>query len=799
MTEKLFKLVVICGGPSRERGISLNSARSVMDHLKNSSIEVIPFYVNTNKQFYRLSHAQLYSNNPADFDFKLDHLANLLDAHMLHAFLKEVDLVFPVIHGSFGEDGELQSMLENMNIPFIGHSSKSCEKMFHKFTANQYLKSLGFPTLLQALFSKNEFDIEQKLKIFFESNNLKKVSVKPVGGGSSIGVTIASTPEEAFKHIQQIFLQKISNQAIVEEFCSGKEFTVVVFEDKNGQPISLIPTEVDLMHDENSIFDFRKKYLPTNQATYHTPPRFSITTTERICNQAEEIFMHFEMRDFVRIDGWVMPDETIYFTDINPISGLEQNSFLFRQASLVGLSHSQVLDYIIRNACKRYHLQPPLLNKNSQNDKKPVYVLFGSDNAERQVSLMSGTNVWLKLLQSDYFHSTPFLLDPHKMVWELPYAYTLNHTVEEVYLNCVNPKENENKWKHLLTKIQEALDIPASEKIPSPQEISLKSFCKKAKKDNAFVFIAMHGGEGENGTLQKLLESYEIPFNGSNSKASALCMNKYLTGEKISLLKDPDVQTVPKTRVDLQQLKNYSELAFNQFWNDCCLLAKSNRLVIKPCSDGCSAGIALLESVDDLKRYCKILFDKKPFIPPYTFENQNCPIEMPSSLLEEFILEAYIEVDRFTINQHSFDYIPKDGWIELTVGVMEKDGHYHSFNPSITIAEGSILSLEEKFQGGTGVNLTPPPEEIISQAALEKIKSLVEKVAKALEIGNYARIDIFFNRFTEKMLVIEANSLPGLTPSTVLYHQGLAESVSLNPLDLLHKIISSRLENTKLL
>ena len=96
-------------------------------------------------------------------------------------------------------------------------------------------------------------------------------------------------------------------------------------------------------------------------------------------------------------------------------------------------------------------------------------------------------------------------------------------------------------------------------------------------------------------------------------------------------------------------------------------------------------------------------------------------------------------------------------------------------NPSITIAEGAILSLEEKFQGGTGINLTPPPEEILSSSATGKIKRLVEKAAQALGIQNYARLDVFFNRLTEKMILIEANTLPGLTPSTVIYHQGLAE------------------------
>lgn len=165
---------------------------------------------------------------------------------------------------------------------------------------------------------------------------------------------------------------------------------------------------------------------------------------------------------------------------------------------------------------------------------------------------------------------------------------------------------------------------------------------------------------------------------------------------------------------------------------------------------------------------------------------------MPSSLNGDFLLEPYIETDTFMIDGKDLQHVAREGWFELTVGVLEQDGVYHALNPSITVAEGPVLSLEEKFQGGTGVNLTPPPEEIFPPCMTQKIKRLVEKTAGLLGIQNYARLDIFFNRSTEKMILIEANTLPGLTPSTVIYHQGLAEEPSLSPVELLDRIISSK-------
>ena len=115
----------------------------------------------------------------------------------------------------------------------------------------------------------------------------------------------------------------------------------------------------------------------------------------------------------------------------------------------------------------------------------------------------------------------------------------------------------------------------------------------------------------------------------------------------------------------------------------------------------------------------------------------------------------------------------------------------HAFNPSITIAEGEVLSLEEKFQGGTGINITPPPVEIVKIKALKKAKELAEQLAKEIGIKDYARIDAFMNINTGTLLIIEINTLPGLTPSTVIYHQALAENPPIFPREFLEKIIKN--------
>lgn len=784
-----FKLAVICGGPSQERGISLNSARSVMDHLKSFPVEIIPLFVDYQKQFYLISPAQLYSNTPSDFDFKLQQTANQLNRVDLKLLLKSVDLVFPVIHGAFGEDGELQAILESFQVPFVAHSSACCKWMFRKHQAAESLKKNGFATLPHAVLSNLQEDNLQVIERFFSHHALKRAIVKPTVGGSSIGVFSVSSPLEAHERILEIFARGLDSQALLEPFCEGREFTVVLFENSTGEPVALIPTEVALSYDNHQIFDYRKKYLPTNQAAYHTPPHFSQDIVHLIRKEAEQIFKIFGMRDFVRLDGWVMPNGTLIFTDINPISGMEQNSFLFRQAAVVGLTHQQALEYVIKSACRRHGLVFPFQKGSDVADpKKSVYVLFGSRNAERQVSLMSGTNVWLKLLQSKSHAPLPFLYDHQGDIWELPYSYTLNHTVEEIVANCHAGRDQREAWQKMADEICQRLGIDLP-KIEQPKKMALQDFLERAVEDKAFVFIALHGGDGENGTLQQSLEKFQIPFNGSGSEASALCMDKYLTGQAIQRLVDPELQSIPKMCLSLEDLKGNSSSDYDKKWGNLTKELASHKLIVKPRSDGCSAGIVLLQSAQELEKYCRFLFQKAAFIPPHSFPNQSSPIEMPTTTGDGFLFEPYIETDSFIIQHNKLRHIPKEGWIELTVGVLEHKGSYRALSPSITISEGAVLSLEEKFQGGTGINLTPPPEDILPPSATHKIKRLIEKAAGTLGIQNYARLDIFFNRFTEKMILIEANTLPGLTPSTVIYHQGLAEVPALHPLALLEKMI----------
>jgi len=783
-------LAVICGGPSAERGISLNSARSVMDHLSPLGWSIAPIYCDTQKRFYRLSPSQLYSNTPSDFDFKLKHTAKPLTESEFIDECRKADLVFPAMHGAFGEDGELQALLEKHNVPFVGSPSKACRLMFDKAIANRHLAQHGFATLPNCRINEKDSATlrQQKIADFFARHHIEKAVVKPSAGGSSLGIATVINPAEALERAQQIFELQYSNEALVEPYCEGQEFTIVVLENPQGKPVALIPTEINLTGGD--IFTFRHKYLPTCHVEYHCPPRFGDEIIGNIQKAAEVLFSFFEMRDFARLDGWLLSDGRVIFSDFNPISGMEQNSHIFIQGSRLGFTHGDTLSHVVRSAARRYGKAAEIKPVTKKPDAQKVNVLFGGKTAERQVSLMSGTNVWLKLLHAPDYRPEPYLLSLTGDIWYLPYSYTLNHTVDEILAHCAVAQTTTMRLKTLVPPLRQRLGLAplAANADLMPRRMSLKQFCEETRDENAFAFIALHGGEGEDGTIQAEFDRFGLAYNGSGPEASRLCMDKDETGDVIRALNDPLLISAPKI-----SFKPESAPSAETLWQTALQKLQTSDILIKPQADGCSAGVVRLQSAQELAIYLKALTDKQEALPPGTLTHQPQAVELPVHA-DEFILEPFIVTDDIHVDNLQLIHKQKTGWIELTVGVLEQNSKYHALSPSITVAQNAVLSLEEKFQGGTGVNLTPPPESIFKSDQIVLIKTKIAHAAEALGIEGYARIDIFFNLQTNQTMIIEANSLPGLTASTVIFHQALAENPPMIPREFLSKLVELGLE-----
>ncbi len=754
------RIAIICGGPSAERGISLNSARSLYDNLDWDKYEISLIYINPKLEAYPISAQQIYSNTPLDFDFKLQYSGQVMSQPELIKTLRKADLVFPVIHGLYGEDGQLQTFLEGNGITYAGSEPDALKNTADKHLCQEILKKNGFFTLPNYPLKKGE-PVPKLIPA--------KYVAKPLHGGSSIGIQYFETEAQLTSKLDELF--SFEPEAIIEPFCEGTEFTIIVLENSEGKPVALLPTEIELKIDP--FFSYRKKYLPSSETRYYTPARFPDQTISLIRKESEKAFRCLKMKDFARLDGWLRSDGTIWFSDINGISGMEQNSFIFQQAAILGLSHRQLLDYIINKKIDPHRI----------DNQEKIPVIFGGDTTEKQVSLMSGTNVYIKLKSSGKYEPVPVLKTTEGKIYRIPHFMCLHHTVEEIeekirlfgepdYLDNLSAKTNPI-YKEL--KIDTA-DL--EEKLFVPAETGIEEIAAKYK----FLFIALHGGTGEDGTLQTKLDKLMLPYNGPGAICSKICMDKFLTGKIIDDAAIPGISTAKKKMISLSEDPHKT-------WNELQDEGYSCSLILKPNADGCSAGVIRVDDRDEFLTVTGYFRSDKPFIPEGTVHKSHGRIELPRNKPSEILIEEYIFTDKAVIKGNEINWRKVNNLIEVTVGVYGEKNDIKVFLPSQTIASQDTLSLEEKFMGGTGINLTPPPEKYVNPETITIARNFIKRLAELLNIEGYARIDTFMNIRTGELVIIEVNTLPGLTPSTVIFHQAIKNDPPMMPLQFIEKII----------
>ena len=258
-----------------------------------------------------------------------------------------------------------------------------------------------------------------------------------------------------------------------------------------------------------------------------------------------------------------------------------------------------------------------------------------------------------------------------------------------------------------------------------------------------FAFIGLHGGEGENGCIQGTLEMLGIAYNGSGVLASALCMNKYETN---AFLRSEGFDVPDSVFISAQDWFVAKQEILDQ------IAAKIIfPCIIKPHDDGCSVLVAKAESLEELAEFVTTTF----------------ATTKKSHLLVEELIKG----------------------TELTVGVIGNH-EVRALPPSQAIAQHDILSIEEKFLPGAGENQTPAN---LPSEALRFVQTTMEKIYKAVGAKGYARIDCFYQNEQQsptgrqRVVTLEINTLPGMTPATCIFHQ--AAEVGIKPMDFIDLII----------
>ena len=307
-----------------------------------------------------------------------------------------------------------------------------------------------------------------------------------------------------------------------------------------------------------------------------------------------------------------------------------------------------------------------------------------------------------------------------------------------------------NKQMELFPLTPQLLVLNSTAQIEKEIDPSTKIAWHDLSKSVDFIFIGLHGGPGENGAVQGTLEMLEIPYNGSSVLTSALCMDKYKTTQ---YLQARGFEVPKGILVNKQEwLLNKTEIIQS------IMQSISLPLIIKPHDDGCSVMVQKIKKEADLTAAIELIFASgKEY-----------------ALIEECIMG-----------------------MELTVGVVGNE-QPRALPPSQAVCTSEILSIEEKFLPGAGENQTPAP---LPGTALALVQKIMEEVYKAVGAKGYVRIDCFYQNAAqsptkkERVIVLEINTLPGMTPATCIFHQ--AAEIGIKPMDFVDLIITLGFEEHK--
>jgi len=342
---KKTNIGIIFGGKSPEHSISIVSALNIINGLNKREFEISLFAISENNEWLHKSKSQniiqeLNHNQLNNFSYIINPQKNseIMNESEIKVELENLDLVFPCIHGSYGEDGKLQTFLENNNIKFIGNNSKVSELCYDKSLTKDKLTKLS---IKQADYLIYEIEKIKNAK----EEIIKKFSnpffIKPSRGGSSIGVHKINNFEEIMLHIEE--LKSIDKKIIVEEEIIGQEIECSVI--GNKEPVL---AQLGEIINNNGFYNFENKY-ENETAEILIPPNISKDVSQQIYNIASEVYKKFELRGLARIDFFHKESTgEIFLNEINTMPGFTNNSLFPKAWAKSGLTINELIKKIIR-------------------------------------------------------------------------------------------------------------------------------------------------------------------------------------------------------------------------------------------------------------------------------------------------------------------------------------------------------------------------------------------------------------------------------------------------------------------
>ena len=324
------RIAVILGGRSSENPISLASAASVIEALERTGNDVVTVQID------RAGRWQLGTGTGTGT--KAIEAGGRLPGKEVATTLAGVDVVFPVLHGPFGEDGTVQGLLELANVPYVGAGVLGSALCMDKDLFKAVLRDHGVPvteniTLRPGDAPRNPFGYP--------------CFVKPARLGSSVGITKAHDDDELARGVALAF--EHDEKVLVERFVSGVEVEVGVL--GNLEPAASLPGEIVVTR--NEWYDFEAKY-DEGEMDLVIPARITSEQVERAQELAVRAFVATDCEGMARVDLFVRSDGEVLVNELNTIPGFTSTSVYARLFEESGIPYAELLDRLAELAVERF-------------------------------------------------------------------------------------------------------------------------------------------------------------------------------------------------------------------------------------------------------------------------------------------------------------------------------------------------------------------------------------------------------------------------------------------------------------
>lgn len=327
-----MRIMVLLGGSSPERMVSLASGEAVAKELDKMGHQVLKcdpvFPDKVYTMLEKVSNGQI-SETPVGEEAPLstENITILISNIKKYA----VDLVFPMLHGGWGEDGRLQALFEITGIPFVGSDSMSSALAMNKHLAKRVVASEGIPTPDSIFLHQNSLDRLQEACNEFGY----PLVIKPNAKGSTVGVSIVKSSRQLPRAIELALNQ--NDHILIERYISGRELTVGILDGQGMAVVEVMP--------KDGFYDYKHKYTD-GQTEYIYPAKIGKKLTRECIEYAVIAFRLIGCEVYGRVDFRLSEEGKLYFLEVNTIPGMTNHSLVPMAAQVVGLDFANLVNRI---------------------------------------------------------------------------------------------------------------------------------------------------------------------------------------------------------------------------------------------------------------------------------------------------------------------------------------------------------------------------------------------------------------------------------------------------------------------